>query len=114
MMPSYATIHRGSRSMRSVYRLELRTVDAWRPLSDYVGLPLAMAALEDVLSAGPISARVVRARDAVPVVTIWWPRPVAAMGSRLERARAGDRPSRAARGSPPRTPGRRRRTRRRG
>jgi hypothetical protein len=66
--------------MDSVYRLELRTVDAWRPFADVVGLPVAMQVLEELLPSAPLAVRLVRSADGLPVVTIWWPRPVAALG----------------------------------
>lgn len=66
--------------MKSTYCLEVRSPDAWQPFADVVGLFVAMQVLEELLPSAPLAVRLVRARDAVPVVTIWWPRPVAAMG----------------------------------
>jgi hypothetical protein len=67
--------------MKATYRLELRSSDAWRPFADVVGLPVAMQVLEELLPSAPLAARLVRSADGLPVVTIWWPKPVAALGA---------------------------------
>jgi hypothetical protein len=70
----------GVARMKSTYRLEVRSPDAWQPFADVVGLFVAMRVLEELLPSAPLGVRLVRSADGLPVVTIWWPKPVAALG----------------------------------
>jgi hypothetical protein len=66
----------------STYRLELRSLNAWQSFGDIVGLPLAMQVLEELLPATPLAARVVRAKDGLPIVTVWFSKFEPPMGVR--------------------------------